>query len=128
MTAARPATISTMTTIAVAMILRISQSLAPLHEEERRRQAPGSWRQHAKSRTRFRARSPTTVLPASRMTVLDRPSLAALRQVPVEDLFAGPEQHAGLLPDMVERAAEVFEAVRRTHDVGVDDQRHHPGG
>src|SRR6266851_4761509 len=51
----------------------------------------------------------------------------ALREVPVEDLLAGPEQDAGVLLDMGERAAEIFEAVRRAHDVGVHDQGHDPG-
>src|SRR5205823_9766808 len=52
----------------------------------------------------------------------------ALREVPVEDLLAGPEQDARLLPDMRERGAEIFEAVRRAHDVGVRDERHHARG
>src|SRR5439155_8127113 len=62
----------------------------------------------------------------SRALVTDR-SLP-LRQIPVEDLLAGPEQNARMLPDVRERGAEIFEAVRRAHDVGVYDQRHDPRG
>ena len=39
---------------------------------------------------------------------------------------AGPEQHVRLAPDVLENPAEVFQPVRRAHDVGVHDQRHHP--
>ena len=36
----------------------------------------------------------------------EKKASAALREVPVEDLLAGPEQHAGVLADVGEDAAE----------------------
>src|SRR5215467_11235478 len=49
-----------------------------------------------------------------------------LRRVPVEDLLAGPEQRVTMLADMGEDVAEIFEPVRRPHDVGVHHQCHDP--
>src|SRR5215204_3705350 len=50
-----------------------------------------------------------------------------LGAIPVEDLLAGPEHHVALAPDARDGVAEVFETVRRTHDVGVHDERHDAG-
>ena len=60
-----------------------------------------------------------------RVVRLQRPPCT---KIPVEDLFAGPEHDAGPGPDVLERFAEVAEAVRRAHDVRVDDDRHDAGG
>src|SRR5487761_1529245 len=48
------------------------------------------------------------------------------RQEPIEDFFAGPEQHVLVRADVSEGVAEIFEAVRRPHDVGMHDERHDP--
>src|SRR5918993_2275988 len=50
-----------------------------------------------------------------------------LRAVPVEDLLAGPEHDVALAPDTRDHLPKVFEAVRRAHDVGVDNQSHDAG-
>src|SRR5437660_4436363 len=42
---------------------------------------------------------------------------AALRPIPIQNLLPGPEHDAGVLLDVGEGAAEIFEAVRRAHDV-----------
>src|SRR5580700_10574937 len=44
---------------------------------------------------------------------------------PVEDLLAGPEQDVLLLADVLDHAAEIFQAMRCTHDVGMDRDCHH---
>src|SRR5580698_2057572 len=46
-------------------------------------------------------------------------------KVPVEDLLACPEQYVLSLADVLDRLAEIFHAVRRAHDVGMDRERHH---
>jgi hypothetical protein len=43
------------------------------------------------------------------------------------DTLAGPEQHVWVLLDMFERLAEIPQAVRRPHDIGMQDQRHDAG-
>ena len=43
-----------------------------------------------------------------------------LLQIPVEDLLASPEQNAGMLLDVGNGVAEIFQPMRRSHDVGVD--------
>src|ERR1041384_2496374 len=48
------------------------------------------------------------------------------RQIPVVNLRAGPKQHVRLLADALEDFAEIFQPVRRAHDVGMNHQRHHP--
>src|SRR5262245_6429055 len=56
------------------------------------------------------------------------PSLLRLRSglhVPVRDLRAGPEQDVPLLADLLVDLAEIFGAMRRTHDVGMHRDRHH---
>src|SRR5438034_9488345 len=58
---------------------------------------------------------------------LDLARLALLRQIPVEDLLAGREQDVLVPPDMGESIADIFQPVRRAHDVGVDDERHDSG-
>ena len=55
------------------------------------------------------------------------PDLGVLRLIPVEDLFAGPEQHVAIGADVGEGGAQIFEAVRRAHNVGVYHQRHDAG-
>src|SRR5262245_28851428 len=45
--------------------------------------------------------------------------LRAGAQIPVKDLLAGPEFDVGLSADHVEHAAEMFQPVRRPHDVRV---------
>src|ERR1700676_1422849 len=49
-------------------------------------------------------------------------------EIPVGDLRAGPEQHAGLLADDLEYFAEIFEAMRHAHDVGMQRERHDARG
>ena len=53
---------------------------------------------------------------------------ASLGLVPVEDLLAGPEMGGAGTADVLDHAAEIFEAVRRAHDVGVQDDRHDARG
>src|SRR5581483_8318453 len=52
-------------------------------------------------------------------------SRARLREVPVENLLARPEQDVRASADLLEYAAEIFQAMRRRHDVGMGHQRHH---
>src|SRR6185437_13762853 len=58
----------------------------------------------------------------------EAPASSALGKEPVEDLGAGPEYGSRMRRGMGERGAEIFEPVRRAHDVGVDDERHHASG
>src|SRR5580698_3645973 len=46
---------------------------------------------------------------------------------PVENLLAGPEQDVLFLADVLDDLAEIFYAMRRAHDVGMDRDRHHAG-
>ena len=48
-------------------------------------------------------------------------------QIPVENLFAGPEHHAGPGLDMAQRFSQVAEPMGRPHDVRVYDEGHDPG-
>src|ERR1700675_2189731 len=52
--------------------------------------------------------------------------LGRLRQIPVEDLLAGPEQHAWLRADMLEQPLDVPDPVRDARDIWVQADRHHP--
>src|SRR5207237_6032092 len=84
---------------------------------------------HAFFRWRTVAASGMTVAVQSPRGAAEKPRLCRsppLRQVPVEDLLAGPEQDARVLADMGEGAADIFQAMRRAHDVGVEDERHDP--
>src|ERR1700760_1494438 len=49
-------------------------------------------------------------------------------EIPVEDLFTGHEGHVRLLPDHLDDTAEIFGAMRRPHDVGMEDERHDARG
>src|ERR1700722_10166560 len=49
-------------------------------------------------------------------------------EIPVENLFAGHEGDVGLLTNRLEDAAEIFGAMRRAHDVGMDHERHDARG
>ena len=55
------------------------------------------------------------------------PDLGLLRPMPVEDFFARPEHHVAIGADVGKGGAEVFQAVRRAHNVGVHDQGHDSG-
>src|SRR3954468_21252842 len=51
--------------------------------------------------------------------------LLTLPQIPLQYLLAGPEHDVVVASYMSERVAGIPQAVRRAHDVGVQDQRHH---
>src|SRR5580658_409743 len=44
---------------------------------------------------------------------------------PIENLLAGPEQDVLFLADVLDDLAEIFYAMRRAHDVGMDRDCHH---
>src|SRR5690606_25640543 len=50
-----------------------------------------------------------------------------LLEVPVVDLLAGPERNVRQAADFLKDTAEMNGAMRRTHDVRVQDQSHHAG-
>src|SRR5258708_5734041 len=53
---------------------------------------------------------------------------AAGGKIPVEDLLAVPQHDAGGAGDALEHLLQVADAKRRAADVGMDGDRHHPGG
>src|SRR6185295_4409321 len=59
-----------------------------------------------------------------------RPSFATAAggPIPIDDLFASPEQGISRVSNVLNRFSEIFEAVWSAHNVGVDDQRHHARG
>src|SRR3954453_2083681 len=74
--------------------------------------------------------APTRILPSGFIARSSRLSLRRFgpdRQIPVVDLRAGPEQHVRLLADVLEDLAEIFQPMRRPHDVGVHHQGLYPG-
>src|SRR5262249_24215716 len=54
-----------------------------------------------------------------------KPEPRALGLVPLKDLRTGPKQCAARSLDVLDGASEIFEALRRTHDVGVHHEGHH---
>src|SRR5215471_5634166 len=49
----------------------------------------------------------------------------ACRNIPIENALAGPKRDVAVLADMSNGIAEIAQAVRHSHDVGMDNERHH---
>src|SRR6202034_2752470 len=47
-------------------------------------------------------------------------------KIPIEDLLTCPEQDILLFAEMFDDTTEIFQPVRRAHDVGMERDRHHP--
>src|SRR5262245_51938228 len=57
------------------------------------------------------------------LSAISRP-LGIGSRIPIRDPFAGPEEDIAARMDVLQRFAEVAHTVRRTHDIGVHDERH----
>src|SRR5262245_60128148 len=52
--------------------------------------------------------------------------MPACGPIPIENLFAGPQERILAATNVLNHLAEISEAMWSAHDVGVDNQSHHP--